>query len=184
MMTVVSLAGGCLTFFLVCVLCGVYCARTEKCCFSRRSDFQPTDLESEKSDMSSMMGPRKTNMVGVPGRVEGPPRPEPLYRSGPHSITAPSPDAMKREQKKKKRRVRKGKADCQLEDVPTVSNHGTTGLPQRMTYYAKSFPAHSDYAPSPYFCPAQTPRGFSYDSARTMRASTYYQPNSIDKAEI
>uniref|UniRef100_A0A224XU75 Putative conserved secreted protein n=1 Tax=Panstrongylus lignarius TaxID=156445 RepID=A0A224XU75_9HEMI len=93
MMTVVSLAGGCLTLFLICVLCGVYCARTEKCCFSRRNDFRPSDLESEKSDMSSMMN-RKTGVVAT--RVDsGPPRPEPLYRSSTHSITAPSPDAMK-----------------------------------------------------------------------------------------
>lgn len=76
--------------------------------------------------------------------------------------------------------------DDGLDDVhvPTVSNHGSAGLQQKMTYYTKAFPA-SEYGSSPYFCPApQQARSFAYDNARTMRASAYYQPNSIDKAEI
>ncbi|XP_024082011.1 hemicentin-2 [Cimex lectularius] len=49
---------------------------------------------NEKSDMSSMMSRKSTSCA--PRMETGPPRPEqPFYRSGPHSITAPSPDAMK-----------------------------------------------------------------------------------------
>ncbi|XP_039280051.1 irregular chiasm C-roughest protein isoform X2 [Nilaparvata lugens] len=109
MMTLVSAASGCLLVFILCVLCAVYCVRTEKCCFSRRGDFKPTDLESEKSDIDSMTG-RKTPRIeasvlhgqhngpgeamycSTPTRRLAPPHPHPHLITGGGSG---SPEAMK-----------------------------------------------------------------------------------------
>lgn len=97
MFTLVSIAAAGLVIFLLCVLCGVYCVRTEKCCFARRGDFRPTDLESEKSDIDSNTG-RKTPRIDA-SVLHGPG--EAMYcstptRRPPHTITAGgSPEAMK-----------------------------------------------------------------------------------------
>ena len=66
--------------------------------------------------------------------------------------------------------------------VPVVSNHG--GMARYSADYCntKQEPA---FECNSYFCPANT-RTFTYDTARTLRHHhpPYYQPNSIDKAEI
>nr|XP_024219213.1 hemicentin-2 [Halyomorpha halys] len=181
MLAVVCLAGICLAIFLVCVICGVYCARTEKCCFSRRNDFQPADLESEKSDMESSLGRKNGSerCLTRPG--------EALYRA--HNISAPSPEAMKvrlaamvlqpptrSEHKKRKRRQRKDPELYGDGELPTVSSRNETSV-NRMNFYTRAFP---DYGQPTYFCPPQGSRTYE----RTLRASSFYQPNSIDKAEI
>ncbi|KAG8306262.1 hypothetical protein J6590_051606 [Homalodisca vitripennis] len=95
MTTLISLAGACFVVFLLCILCGVYCVRAEKCCFNRRGDFRPTDLESEKSELDST-GRKTPKIDGVlhnPGDTMYCSTPT---RRPPHTITAGgSPEAMK-----------------------------------------------------------------------------------------
>ncbi|XP_031358426.1 hemicentin-2 [Photinus pyralis] len=43
--TLVTLAGGALAAFLLLVCACIYAIKTEKCCFSRKGDFKPTDLD-------------------------------------------------------------------------------------------------------------------------------------------
>ncbi|KAK6622887.1 hypothetical protein RUM43_008738 [Polyplax serrata] len=101
MTTLISIAAGCLVIFLFCVFVAIYVVRREKCCFARRGDFRPTDLESEKSDLNSEIGRKQQPSVIVgTGPVTAPTdamyNPSPGRR--PHMITAHvggSPEAMK-----------------------------------------------------------------------------------------
>jgi hypothetical protein len=51
MSTLVSLTGGLLVTFLLLVCGCVYAVRTEKCCFARKGDFKPSDIDGQKVDI-------------------------------------------------------------------------------------------------------------------------------------
>ncbi|XP_069682757.1 irregular chiasm C-roughest protein isoform X1 [Periplaneta americana] len=98
MATLLSLAAGSLLLLLILVCFTVYAMRREKCCFARRGDFRPSDLESEKSDVDSAgrKTPRLENQgLGGGGAIPA----EAIYSTSPsrrpHTITGGSPEAMK-----------------------------------------------------------------------------------------
>ncbi|XP_054284580.1 irregular chiasm C-roughest protein-like isoform X1 [Macrosteles quadrilineatus] len=187
MTTLISLAGACFVVFLLCILCAVYCVRAEKCCFNRRGDFRPTDLESvifysEKSELDSTG--RKTPKIDGHSVLHN--AAEAMYcstptRRPPHTITAGgSPEAMKRGASHSHRRStgarRRSKEDTFKElQVPSVSAHGATI--NRMSYYNKAFP--TDTTPPSYFCPAPNLKHrFDLDSGRGDQRS-YHDCNTV-----
>ncbi|XP_068084855.1 kin of IRRE-like protein 2 [Anabrus simplex] len=178
MATLLSLVAGSLILLLLLVLVTIYAIRREKCCFARRGDFRPSDLESEKSDVDSAAG-RKTPALGsnnIPNDT--------IYSMSPtrrplHTITG-SPDAMKRrfsgnfsKGSYKKDRETKDNLYADLQ-VPTISNHGST----LMTVGNRSSRSRTnERQPDTYY---QSPMR----NAEYVYTTTSFQPNSMERAEI
>ncbi|XP_008190757.1 irregular chiasm C-roughest protein isoform X4 [Tribolium castaneum] len=81
MSTLVSLTGGLLVTFLLLVCGCVYAVRTEKCCFARKGDFKPTDIDGQKVDIEKTA----TGPGGIPADA--------IYTTTPRGHG--SPEAMK-----------------------------------------------------------------------------------------
>ncbi|XP_044269442.1 irregular chiasm C-roughest protein isoform X2 [Tribolium madens] len=81
MSTLVSLTGGLLVTFLLLVCGCVYAVRTEKCCFARKGDFKPTDIDGQKVDIEKTA----TGPGGIPADA--------IYTTTPRGHS--SPEAMK-----------------------------------------------------------------------------------------
>ncbi|RZF37361.1 hypothetical protein LSTR_LSTR010456 [Laodelphax striatellus] len=95
--TLIGIVCGSLFAFLLCVLCAIYCVRREKCRARSKDDYKPTDLESDRSDLESMIG-RKTlsyETAAAAGAMQRNGRPQDggpntlLYCSSPSRMSAP-----------------------------------------------------------------------------------------------
>ncbi|XP_049818433.1 irregular chiasm C-roughest protein isoform X2 [Aethina tumida] len=56
MSTLVTVAGVMLVAFLLLVCVCIYAIRTEKCCFARKGDFKPTEIDGQKIDIEKTVG--------------------------------------------------------------------------------------------------------------------------------
>ncbi|XP_071051965.1 kin of IRRE-like protein 2 isoform X3 [Onthophagus taurus] len=84
MSTLVSLAGVGLAALLLIVCACIYAVRTEKCCFARKGDFKPSDLNGEKMDIEK----NATGPGGIPADA--------IYTTTPRGGRGhSSPEAMK-----------------------------------------------------------------------------------------
>ncbi|KAF5289667.1 hypothetical protein FQR65_LT11784 [Abscondita terminalis] len=102
--TLLSLAGGALAAFLLLICACIYAIKTEKCCFSRKGDFKPTDLDSEKLEIEK----NSTGPGGIPADA--------IYTTTPRGGRGHhSPEAMK-----PTTHTFKGRSS--LEDHPTEEN--------------------------------------------------------------
>ncbi|XP_065161053.1 irregular chiasm C-roughest protein isoform X2 [Atheta coriaria] len=81
MSTLVTLAGASLAIFIVLLCMFIYTIKAEKCCFARKGDFKPSDLESEKLDLEKTA----TGPGGIPADA--------IYTTTPRG--GRSPEAMK-----------------------------------------------------------------------------------------
>ncbi|XP_021939888.1 hemicentin-1 isoform X3 [Zootermopsis nevadensis] len=192
MATLLSLAAGSLLLLLILVSFTVYALRREKCCFARRGDFRPTDLESEKSDVDSAAG-RKTPRLDNQGLGGGGAIPaEAIYSTSPsrrpHTITGGSPEAMKRRcnisnnsgratKTKKDRDTTKDNLYADLQ-VPTISNNGSTMTMTMLNKVNPSSPSKQHLQSDNYF--QQQPHRTTND----YFMSGHFQPNSFERAEI
>ncbi|KAG5882067.1 hypothetical protein JTB14_023754 [Gonioctena quinquepunctata] len=84
--TVVSVAGALLIIFLLSICVCVYAIRTEKCCFARKGDFKPSEIDGQKVDIEKIT----TGPGGIPADA--------IYTTTPRSGNTRhggSPEAMK-----------------------------------------------------------------------------------------
>ncbi|CAH1123497.1 unnamed protein product [Ceutorhynchus assimilis] len=93
MSTLVSVAGALLVGFLVLVCICIYAIKAEKCCFSRKGDFKPSDIDGKNLDIEKTAHHQLTiNQSQHPASVGGIPA-DAIYTTGPRGGT--HPDAMK-----------------------------------------------------------------------------------------
>ncbi|KAJ8922191.1 hypothetical protein NQ315_004126 [Exocentrus adspersus] len=84
MSTLVSVAGALLVAFLLLICVCVYAIRAEKCCFARKGDFKPSDIDGQKLDIEKTT----TGPGGIPADA--------IYTTTPRSgHHGGSPEAMK-----------------------------------------------------------------------------------------
>ncbi|XP_050311765.1 irregular chiasm C-roughest protein isoform X2 [Anthonomus grandis grandis] len=102
MSTLVSVAGALLVGFLILICACVYAVRAERCCFSRKGDFKPSDIDGQKLDIEKNNHHQHHPNQGTlaPGGLLGPggiPA-DAIYTTGPRGNAggAPHPDAMKK----------------------------------------------------------------------------------------
>ncbi|XP_060519861.1 irregular chiasm C-roughest protein isoform X2 [Cylas formicarius] len=93
--TLVSVAGALLVVFLILICSCIYAIRTEKCCFSRKGDFKPSDIDGQKVDIEKSAHNHHVANSQPPQTALGPggiPA-DAIYTTGPRG--AGHPDAMK-----------------------------------------------------------------------------------------
>ncbi|XP_074038362.1 kin of IRRE-like protein 1 isoform X2 [Leptinotarsa decemlineata] len=88
MSTLVSVAGALLVIFLLFICVCVYAIRAEKCCFARKGDFKPSEIDGQKIDIEKTA----TGPGGIPADA--------IYTTTPRNMHNPqhhggSPEAMK-----------------------------------------------------------------------------------------
>lgn len=99
MSTLVSVAGALLVGFLIMVCACIYAIRAEKCCFSRKGDFKPSEIDGQKVDIEKTAHHLTNNQTHTnlgPGGIPA----DAIYTTGPRgglsNAAGPGhPDAMK-----------------------------------------------------------------------------------------
>ncbi|KAF7265901.1 hypothetical protein GWI33_020647 [Rhynchophorus ferrugineus] len=93
MSTLVSVAGALLVAFLIMICACIYAIRAEKCCFSRKGDFKPSEIDGQKLDIEKTAHHVTNNQIQPPGIGPGGIPADAIYTTGPRG--GGHPDAMK-----------------------------------------------------------------------------------------